>query len=512
MTVEEQHEGRAVGYRGDDRRPVDDEAWTLHHLVGGGLVLLAAVMAVVVTVGPARLATVVVDEGATAQVLLASMLAAVAFAHHRVTGRAHERGLAAAAVMLALQGGVAHLDVDGVLGAMLGLGAVCLLGLAVWGPEVDATSGARRSYLVTGLVAGACTVGVVVLSVGSTMAGVLLTVEGAAWAFVAGLGLARVRVRGWGFLAWGAWMALAYAGDGFLRVVGHVWDAEVGSPLLAVAGLAIATFGGVHEMARVSLARRGDVHALVLAQHTSKTEWETARRAMRHEIRNAVVAIDGAAMSVTLSGERLSREDRDRLHRTFQASIDGLRSLADPVPILPSEAYRLDEVVAARADVAALHGIRVVSEWSDPVVVTGDRSPIARVIDNLILNAVRHGEAGSDADPVVVRVEEGDGQVQVLVIDDGPGVAAVDRDRIFEANQRGHEGVPGDGLGLHVARDIARDQGGEVSYEAGPSGGACFVLALPTGRRSGVPAGGPGRHEVEDGREPFDAKDGTAGR
>ena len=56
------------------------------------------------------------------------------------------------------------------------------------------------------------------------------------------------------------------------------------------------------------------------------------------------------------------------------------------MPILPSEAYRLDEVVAARADVAALRGIRVVSEWSDPVVVTGDRSPIARVIDNLILS------------------------------------------------------------------------------------------------------------------------------
>lgn len=512
MTVEQHHGGRAIAYRGDDRRPVDDEAWALHHLVGGGAVLLATVMGVLVTTRPSRLAAAVFQEAVTVQVVLACMLVAVAFAHHRVTGRAHERGLAAAAVMLVLHGGVGHLDADGVLPAMLGLGSACLLGPAVWGPDVDATSRARRSCLATALAAGACTVVAVVLSVDSTMVVLLLALEMAAWAFVAGLAFARVRARGWGFLAWGAWMALAFACDGLLRVVGHVGGVEAASPLPAVAGLAIATFGGVHEVVRVSLARRGEVHARVLAQHANNVEWETARRVMRHEIRNAVIAIDGAAMSVTLSAGRLTPEERDRLRRTFQSSIDGLRSLADPVAIVPSESFRLDEAVVARADVAALRGIRVATEVSDPVVVAGDRSPIARVLDNLILNAVRHGEAGSDADPVVVRVEEGDGQVRVLVIDDGPGVPTVDRARIFEPNQRGHANVAGDGLGLHVARDIVRAQGGDVSYEAGPSGGACFVLALPTGSRSGVPARGPRHHELEDRREPFDAKDRTAGR
>lgn len=499
VTVERGHGARTSGYRGDDRRPVEDGAWGLHWFVGGGVVLLGCVMAAIVSAGPPRVVATVAHHAVTTQVVLAATLSVVAFAHHRVTGRAPEHGLGAAAILLALQAMATHLGLaTGVLAA-LGVGAACLVGHAIWGPEVNAGGGLRTTYLAGGL--GVATVLVVgsVLPEDLTGMSALLAAEVALWAFVAGLGFARVRVRGWGFLAWGAWMAIALAADAALRAVGLGWDMAVGSPLLVVVGLAIAALGGVHETARVATARRGDAHGLVLARHADSAAFETTMRAMRHEIRNAVIAIDGASMSMTLSGDRLSREDRERLRRTFQASLDGLRSLADPTPVVLTQTYRLDEVIAARADVASLRGIRVDAPWTAPIVVTGDRSPVARLIDNLILNAARHGEAGSDAHPVVIHVQEERRQARVLVTDDGPGVPAGDRARIFEASHRVHEDVPGDGLGLCVAREIAEGQGGEITYEARSGGGACFVLTLPLARRSAVPVRGPRRHEVEDG-------------
>jgi signal transduction histidine kinase len=73
--------------------------------------------------------------------------------------------------------------------------------------------------------------------------------------------------------------------------------------------------------------------------------------------------------------------------------------------------------------------------------------------------------------------------VEIRVLDRGAGVPAGCEEKIFEQFYRAHDslasGIQGSGLGLTLARQIARAHGGDVRYEAREGGGSCFVLRLP---------------------------------
>jgi signal transduction histidine kinase len=101
-----------------------------------------------------------------------------------------------------------------------------------------------------------------------------------------------------------------------------------------------------------------------------------------------------------------------------------------------------------------------------------------RMVENLLVNADRHG---GDAPTVRVEVGVEDHMAKLCVDDDGPGVPADLRERIFEPEERGLAGddVPGSGLGLSIVRRFAIVQGGRVWVEDSPSGGARFCVTLP---------------------------------
>ncbi|MGW6567121.1 ATP-binding protein [Streptomyces sp. NPDC054975] len=122
-------------------------------------------------------------------------------------------------------------------------------------------------------------------------------------------------------------------------------------------------------------------------------------------------------------------------------------------------------------------GVRVEAE--EGVEVGGSRGQLARLVTNLLDNAQRHARSRIT---VTVRAE---GACALLAVaDDGAGVPAAERDRIFErfvrlddARTRDEGGA---GLGLAIARDVARRHGGDLTVAAAdPSGGACFELRLP---------------------------------
>ncbi|WP_067475845.1 sensor histidine kinase [Actinomadura hibisca] len=113
----------------------------------------------------------------------------------------------------------------------------------------------------------------------------------------------------------------------------------------------------------------------------------------------------------------------------------------------------------------------------DGVVVRGDRLRLARLLTNLLDNAERHADDGVQ---VVVRA---DGDTAVLTVcDDGPGIAPADREVVFQRFARlkaARERDPGGtGLGLPIARQIARSHGGTLTIEDSPKG-ACFTLRVP---------------------------------
>lgn len=102
----------------------------------------------------------------------------------------------------------------------------------------------------------------------------------------------------------------------------------------------------------------------------------------------------------------------------------------------------------------------------------GDAAQLQEALENLIENAIRHCPAGTS-----IEVEL-DSDASIRVIDDGPGVAAEARDQLFERFFRASRGVPGAGLGLAIARDIAQQHGGTVRFQDTPGGGTTFILTL----------------------------------
>jgi signal transduction histidine kinase len=143
-----------------------------------------------------------------------------------------------------------------------------------------------------------------------------------------------------------------------------------------------------------------------------------------------------------------------------------------------------DAVTVARtaasgcAAIAAQRGIEVqVGRLVTPVRVGVDADVAERVLAPLIENGCRYGQQ-----KVAVTVERSDGVVRFTVADDGPGIAADEREAIFEPGRRGCANEPsrgdGAGLGLALARRLARAAGGDVEAEANRTGGR-FTVDLP---------------------------------
>jgi two-component system phosphate regulon sensor histidine kinase PhoR len=117
----------------------------------------------------------------------------------------------------------------------------------------------------------------------------------------------------------------------------------------------------------------------------------------------------------------------------------------------------------------------------EPIVVTTDRDALEQIVLNLIDNACKYAADGGEV-AVAVRPRE-KGGAEVRVSDRGPGVPADHRERIFEKFHRVDDALTaektGAGLGLSIARQLARGLGGELRYSARVGAGAEFVLELP---------------------------------
>ncbi|MGI8915346.1 MAG: ATP-binding protein [Chloroflexota bacterium] len=174
------------------------------------------------------------------------------------------------------------------------------------------------------------------------------------------------------------------------------------------------------------------------------------------------------------------------MHDVLSMSRQTLRlefSTFDAVTMLQSTLAML-EPLAAEAGVQLRCRLRAKVQ-----LVRGDRHRIERILSNLVQNAIKFTPAGRS---IVVGLERADAlTVRLLVDDEGPGIAEADLPHVFDLNYqsaityknavtgrragRSH----GHGLGLAIARTLARAHGGELSAGNRPDGGARFVLCLP---------------------------------
>ncbi len=127
-------------------------------------------------------------------------------------------------------------------------------------------------------------------------------------------------------------------------------------------------------------------------------------------------------------------------------------------------------------------GLRLERELPDtPVWLTTDRDAFAQIVLNLVENACKYAAAGGEV--TVTLGERTGGGAAVRVLDRGPGVPAEQREKIFDQFYRADTALTaektGAGLGLSIARQLARGLGGDVRHEPRAGGGAAFVLELP---------------------------------
>ena len=111
--------------------------------------------------------------------------------------------------------------------------------------------------------------------------------------------------------------------------------------------------------------------------------------------------------------------------------------------------------------------------------ITSDRLAIEQVFSNLMDNAVKYLRAGVPGS-IEVRATESDGAITYEVRDNGRGIDARDRERIFDLFRRsGIQDRPGDGIGLAHARTLVRRLGGTINVESEPNRGTVFKVTLP---------------------------------
>jgi PAS domain S-box-containing protein len=125
-------------------------------------------------------------------------------------------------------------------------------------------------------------------------------------------------------------------------------------------------------------------------------------------------------------------------------------------------------------------GQQIVIDGPASVEANVDGERVRTIITNLLDNAIKYSLGRGD---IVCSLEQRDGRARISVLDHGPGISTTDMNRLFGRFERiitdENNHVPGTGLGLHLARELARLHGGELSASSTVGKGSEFVLSLP---------------------------------
>ncbi|MGA8806293.1 MAG: HAMP domain-containing sensor histidine kinase, partial [Thermoanaerobaculia bacterium] len=210
-----------------------------------------------------------------------------------------------------------------------------------------------------------------------------------------------------------------------------------------------------------------------------------------HELNTPVAALTSAGQNladgiitepsqVSRYGTAIVKESRRLTEMIGQVLAYGGMESRRKLPHVPVEVTNvIDEAIANCRWMADEQSIAIETDVDGALpLVDGDAASLARAVQNLIANAIRHGAAGKW---VAIRAAVENRNVAISVEDRGPGIAARDLPHLFEPFYRGRgaDRVRGSGLGLTIVKQIAVAHGGSVSVDKRRDGGATFTLRLP---------------------------------
>jgi signal transduction histidine kinase/CheY-like chemotaxis protein len=222
-----------------------------------------------------------------------------------------------------------------------------------------------------------------------------------------------------------------------------------------------------------------------------------------HEIRSPLNAIYGYAQLVEQDADvpprdaaRIIRRCAEHMTALVESLLDhsrlenGLLRIRSEIVCLPEF---IDQIASMMRPAAEAKGLSFVSEMPAymPEFVRTDQSRLRQALINLLTNAIKFTEQGSVAFRLRYR-----GEIAVFEIEDtGPGIAAEDRERIFDPYEQvtgaNDPAKPGVGLGLPITKAIIEIMGGKLEVESTPGYGSCFRATLMLGQANAAlaPAG-----------------------
>ncbi|HEX9016890.1 MAG TPA: ATP-binding protein [Chloroflexota bacterium] len=261
------------------------------------------------------------------------------------------------------------------------------------------------------------------------------------------------------------------------RPDGAAWASVSAAPIRGVDGAllgAVATFTDV------------------TARHNLEEQRDDLIRALSHDLRSPLTAIQGRAQLLTraLRAGRIDEKATENLEAILVAvNRMGamIRDLGDTTALeagrLPVEKQPIQlssfvvDMLSRSAGV--LDTSRVVTRIPDALSpVPADPNHLERILTNLIGNGLKYSSAPST---VTVSAEQSRREVSVSVADEGPGIGESDLPRLFDRYYRGgnHGGTMGLGLGLYIVKGLVEAHGGRIQVESQPGSGSNFTFSLP---------------------------------
>ena len=273
--------------------------------------------------------------------------------------------------------------------------------------------------------------------------------------------------------------------------------------LLVILGLGLFIFFRHRAAVRLENAFRRLEVANARAEESSHMKSNFIQQ-ISHEIRTPLNILSGFTQVITMPGEELDDDTRAEVNRQIMESTNRITGLVNKMLELSdansqtvierndqlSPEQMADEAVDASGIAAANHLTfdLQMSPEAKSIVLTTNHHAAVRALSLLLDNARKftapaearqHQELTGPMKHAILRISADNGQVLFTIEDDGIGIPPNEADHIFEEFVQLDEYYDGTGIGLTVARSLARRLGGDIQLDADFTAGARFVLTLP---------------------------------
>lgn len=226
--------------------------------------------------------------------------------------------------------------------------------------------------------------------------------------------------------------------------------------------------------------------AALLARSERESAWKEMARQIAHEINNPLTPMKlniQYLQKIKDQGAPNFNAYFDQVTRMLVAQIDALSAIAatfSDFARMPSSNIEPVEMIGLVGEVTTLfeapqdYSLKVIAP-EGRIFVSGDRDQLRRALVNIIRNATQAIQNQANG-TILVRMEIKDQHLNIAINDNGPGISAADRNRLFEPNFTTKSG--GMGLGLAITKSILENYKGEISFISEP-GSTTFYISLP---------------------------------